>query len=140
MGAMGCCGSASHVGCAKTLWREGRKEAVRSGGEVERGGGGRGGVVRWDMRGTEPSGGMRAAAHRCLVASCVVVVYGRQTGSREHLGVLGPAMDIVHVSYKICHLTVYSYTLNGKQGGGWRACYKRAELNLQGNIQYFVVI
>ena len=140
MGAMGCCGSASHVGCAKMLWREGRKEAGRSGGELERGAGGRGGVVRWGVRGTEPSGGMRAAAQCRPVASCALVVRGRQAGALEHLRVLGPAVDIVHASYKAYHLTVYSYTLNGKQGGGWRACYKRAELRIRGSIQYFVVV
>ena len=49
-------------------------------------------------------------------------------------------MDVVHASYKAYHLTVYSYTLNGKQGGGWRACYKRAELRIRGSILYFVVV
>ena len=95
-------------GCAKMLVREGKKEAVGSGGEVERGGGGRRGAVRWGVRGTEPSGGMPAAVHCRPIASCVVVVHGRQTGPLEHFGVLGPAMDIVHASYKAYHLTIYS--------------------------------
>ena len=85
----------ARAGHASKLWREDRREAARSGREVERGGcGGGGGLLRWAARGTELSLRNGAIDSNRPVASCVVVVHGRQTGAQEHFGALGSAMDI----------------------------------------------